>query len=347
MTSDLPLDVEDVVLAYLNAVDFGDNPDPSDWLARYPQFADQLVPFFAVERDIGRVRQPDSTGIGHDTPTPDGLDDDSPETLGLGDRYEWVGPLGRGGMGSVVRVRDRAMDRSVAVKVLRRRHRASPLMAERFRDEVRIAGGLQHPGVPPVHDVGTAPDGRPFMLMKLIEGSTLAELLGRRPDPSHDLPGFLKVFEQIAQTVAYAHSRGVLHRDLKPHNVMVGAFGEVQVMDWGLARLLTDGGATDTAAAGGSEAGSSGRTVAGTVIGTPAYMAPEQARGETDRTDTRSDVFGLGAILCEILTGRPPFAGPDPLDLARRGDVADAHRRLDEAACDRELAALARRCLDS
>src|SRR5262249_54141074 len=163
--------------------------------------------------------------------------------------------------------------RSVAIKILRRRHQRSAHLAERFRDEGCIAAGLQHPGVPPVHDVGTAPDGRPYMVMKLIEGATLLDLLASRPSPAHDLPGVLKIFEQIAQTVAYAHSRGVIHRDLKPHNVMVGAFGEVQVMDWGLARMLTNGGAADDAFVCGSESGSSERTAAGTAIGTPAYMA--------------------------------------------------------------------------
>jgi tetratricopeptide (TPR) repeat protein len=189
--------------------------------------------------------------------------------------------------------------------------------------------------------------------MKLIEGSTLADLLARRPDPAHDLPGFLKTFEQIAQTVAFAHSRGVLHRDLKPHNVMVGAFGEVQVMDWGLAKDLAsrdrEGAGDPNPAPSRSRlvTDASDRTRAGTAVGTPAYMAPEQARGEIDRLDTRADVFGLGAILCEILTGRPPFTGYDPLAQSRRADLTDAHQRLDRATCDPELVALARRCLDA
>jgi tetratricopeptide (TPR) repeat protein len=350
MTPDSPLDVEDVILAYLNAEDSGGAPDPSDWLARYPQFADHLAPFFAVGRGFARAAAPTPTSTGSETSLPGGGPGGAAEPVGLGDRFEWGGEVGRGGMGDVVRVRDTVLGRSVAVKVLQRRHRSRPHVAARFLEEARIAGGLQHPGVPPIHDVGTAPDGRPFMVMKLIEGSTLADLLRRRPDPAHDLPGLLKVFEQVAQTVAYAHSRGVIHRDLKPHNVMVGAFGEVQVMDWGLARFEAGGQETgaDTGPDGSAVTRSGVRdaTRAGTVIGTPAYMAPEQARGETDRLDTRADVFGLGAVLCEVLTGRPPFAGEHPLEEARRGDVADALRRLEAAGCDPELAELARRCLD-
>src|SRR5262249_47533358 len=111
-------------------------------------------------------------------------------------------------------------------------------VVERFLDEAHIAGQLQHPGVAPVHDLGTLADGRPFFTMKLVKGRTLAELLRARPDPAGDLPGLLHVFEQVCQTVAFAHAKGVLHRDLKPANVMVGAFGEVQVMDWGLAKAL-------------------------------------------------------------------------------------------------------------
>ncbi len=169
----------------------------------------------------------------------------------------------------------------------------------------------------PVYELGAFPDRRPFLAMKLVRGRTLAALLAERPSPTHDLPRFLSIFEQVCQTVAYAHARRVIHRDLKPSNVMVGSFGEVQVMDWGLAKVLPEGGVADERKRADSETevrtsrteSSGAESQAGSVLGTPAYMAPEQARGEVDRIDERADVFGLGAILCEILTGQPPYAG--------------------------------------
>src|SRR5262249_55697192 len=149
---------------------------------------------------------------------------------------------------------------------------------------------------------------------KLVKGRTLAALLCERKDPRDDLPRFLGIFEQVAQTVAYAHARGAIHRDLKPSNVMGGSFGEVQVMDWGLAKVLAEGGVADelrsapllvqesviwTVRSGSAKDDSQ----AGSVLGTPAYMAPEQAAGAVERVDRRADVFGLGSILCEVLTG--------------------------------------------
>src|SRR5262249_17467911 len=160
-------------------------------------------------------------------------------------------------------------------------------------------------------------DERPYLAMKLIKGRTLEDLLNERSEPASDRGRFLAVFEQICQAVGYAHSKHILHRDLKPANVMVGAFGEVQVMDWGLAKLLpSSGGAAPGSAAGTETIGgtviqtsrpSGSGTLAGSMLGTPAFLAPEQAGGELDRLDERTDVFDLGAILCVILTGEPPY----------------------------------------
>jgi serine/threonine-protein kinase len=150
----------------------------------------------------------------------------SPPAAAAG-RYVLLEEIARGGIGAVFRATDGPLGREVAVKVLQDRFAADSGVARRFADEARITAQLQHPGIPPVHEVGTLPDGRPFLAMKLIKGSTLADLLAARPDPGHDRGRFIAVFELVCQAVAYAHAHGVLHRDLKPGNVMVGAFGEV------------------------------------------------------------------------------------------------------------------------
>jgi serine/threonine-protein kinase len=271
--------------------------------------------------------------------------------------YEIFGELGHGGMGVVLKGRDAELGRDLAVKMLLGQHQDNPIVVQRFVEEAQIGGQLQHPGIVPVYALGRSPDGRPFFTMKLIQGQTLAQLLSDRPDPSQDLPRFLKVFEQVCQTLAYAHSQGVIHRDLKPANVMVGEFGEVQVMDWGLAKVLASPeasrgrqppeaarGAIRTVRTAGPDTGSQ----AGSVLGTPAYMAPEQARGEVDRLDERCDVFGLGAILCQVLTGQPPHAGGSQLQVfarAQAGNLGDAWARLQACGADAELLRIARSCL--
>ena len=282
-------------------------------------------------------------------------------------RYRIVGEIARGGMGVVLRARDARFDRALAIKVLLRSGTTAANHEARFLEEASITAQLEHPGIPPVHDMGRLTDGRPYFCMKLIEGRTLSELLWDRPTPQAELAGFLTIFEQIAQTVAYAHSRSIIHRDLKPLNIMVGAFREVQVMDWGLAKRLTrekpanDAGPetpnVDASAApeesesagadtGGPHDGGS-HTHAGQVLGTFAYMAPEQARGEVHELDERCDVFGLGAILCTILTGRPPYHGREEsvFNQAHKADLSRAWACLDACGADGELVKLAKACL--
>ncbi len=272
-------------------------------------------------------------------------------------RYEILGEIDRGGMGAVLRGRDRDLGRELAIKVLLKQHKDRPEVVRRFVEEAQIGGQLQHPGVVPVYDLGTLADYRPFFAMKLVKGKDLADLLRERQSPADELPRMLSIFESVCQTMAYAHARGVIHRDLKPSNVMVGAFGEVQVMDWGLAKVLPR---TAEAAEGEpaqpratvietarSRSGLDA-TVAGSLLGTPAYMSPEQARGEVDRVDERVDVFALGAILCKILTGQPPYVGASNEDLIQKAaaaQLADALSRLEGCGGDPELIALAKRCL--
>jgi tetratricopeptide (TPR) repeat protein len=280
-------------------------------------------------------------------------------------RYHIGDEIARGGMGAIFKGRDIDLGRDIAVKVLLETHQGKTEFVQRFVEEAQIAGQLQHPGVTPVYELGQFADKRPYFTMKLVKGETLAALLAARPDSASDRARFVGVFAQVCQTLAYAHARGVIHRDLKPANIMVGAFGEVQVMDWGLAKVLKEGGVTDeqtsrerqraaqlsviqTQRSEGSGASESATvTQAGSVLGTPAYMAPEQARGAVELVDARADVFGLGALLCEILTGEPPFTGKnaEAMRKAQTAQLDDAFARLDGCGADGELAGLARRCL--
>jgi tetratricopeptide (TPR) repeat protein len=253
--------------------------------------------------------------------------------------YNITAEIARGGMGRVYAGYDLTLDREVALKTL-----LPGADAARFVVEARITARLPHPGIPPVHALGALADGTPYLAMKLIRGRTLADLLKERPSPLHELPRFVQVFEQVAQAVGFAHAQGIVHRDLKPLNVMVGAFGEVQVMDWGLAKNLT--GRERERSEQRSEDDPVTHTAAGAVLGTPGYMAPEQARGEA--VDARADVFALGATLAAILTGQPALVGPnrrEVIDRAARAELADVRQRLQGSGADGELLALALRCL--
>jgi tetratricopeptide (TPR) repeat protein len=274
-------------------------------------------------------------------------------------RFQLFGEIARGGMGAVFMGRDVDLGRDLAVKVLLEQHRDRPEFVRRFVEEAQIGGQLQHPGVVPVYELGGFADRRPFFAMKLVKGETLAALLKGRNGPSDDPARFLGIFAQVCQTVAYAHARGVIHRDLKPANIMVGRFGEVQVMDWGLAKVLKnrvdgvcepeDVQPADLTTVRTLRSGSAGSaSLVGNVLGTPAYMAPEQAAGEIDVVDERADVFGLGSILCTILTGEPAYTGRtsrEVLHKARRGDTGDVLARLDASGAEADLLELAGACL--
>lgn len=228
-----------------------------------------------------------------------------------GTRYVLGREVGRGGMGSVWEAEDPGLGRSVALKVLDLPDVSGDLSA-RLRREARVLARLEHPGVVPVHDVGTLPDGRPWYAMKLVRGERLDEAAARLPT----LPERLRLFLRVCEPVAFAHARGVVHRDLKPSNVMVGPFGEVLVLDWGIARVLeeeTSGGRSARPGAAADEPrkplDAAPGTAAGTVLGTPGYMAPEQARGDAG-VDARADVYALGVLLRGL-------AGPEALRARR------------------------------
>ena len=227
-------------------------------------------------------------------------------------KYRLLEELGRGGMGAVYLADDTVLGRKVALKVVATGV-SDPAAAERMLREARIIARLEHPGIVPVHDAGALPDGRVFYAMKRVDGSRLDALA-----PDMPLAERLRVFQRVCDAVAFAHAHGVVHRDLKPENVMVGAFGEVLVMDWGIARLLESAADDPSARPPGSRG-----TSAGAVLGTLSYMAPEQAAGAA-AVGPAVDVYALGGILYYLLSLRAPFEGESAEARVRDGGAAAA-----------------------
>jgi eukaryotic-like serine/threonine-protein kinase len=241
-------------------------------------------------------------------------------------RYELISILGRGGMGTVYLAHDTALDREVALKVLE-----SPADSEpRLEQEARILGRLEHPGIVPVHDFGRLPDGRLFYAMKRVRGERLDRWMA-----GVDLHARLAVFLRICEAVSFAHAHHVIHRDLKPENVMIGEFGEVLVLDWGVARLLDRVDLAPTPApTPPTPLTPTINTAHGTVIGTPAYMAPEQARGDVAAIDQRTDIYALGAILATLADDSDSGALQAIVVKARAERPAGRYQTAQELAAD-------------
>ena len=250
------------------------------------------------------------------------------------DRYVILRPIGRGGMGSVYAARDEQLGREVAIKVSNAAAPADDL-DQRLRQEARVLARLEHPGIVPVHDAGLLDDGRWFYVMKLVRGETLADHAAAL---EHEAAR-LVVFERVAETVAFAHAAGIVHRDLKPSNVMVGQFGEVLVLDWGVARVLARAEEEKAASARTTDRHSNNSmsgTSGGTRMGTAGFMAPEQADGDSSNAGPPADVYALGALFFWMWTGRA--APADDNDISRRLGAASP-------APSKRLAAIIRKCL--
>lgn len=260
-----------------------------------------------------------------------GKDDPGSDEAPIGSssrRYRWLGEVNRGGMGVILGARDPVIGRRVAIKVLRPELEHDARVLDEFSQEAQVTGQLDHPNIVPIYDFGSS-DKSPFMVMKWVAGKSLAQLLrsqGPGPRGPDQLKSFVQIVLRMCDALSFAHSRGVIHCDLKPENLMVGDHGQVYLMDWGMALVKSgrrqarepDADAGDTSDGGSEEAaawvdkdslvttalGLEGRV--GQARGTPAYMAPEQVFGLIDEIDERTDVFGVGGVLCEILLGEPP-----------------------------------------
>jgi serine/threonine-protein kinase len=342
--------LDEVLADYLEAVDRGDRPDPADWMARHPELAEELTRFFAGQErfagllgPLGHPAAGSATAVG-DTSGTAPRDGGFPSRFG---DYELLGEIARGGMGVVYRARQVSLNRLVAVKMILAGRLASAEDVRRFRQEAEAAANLDHPNIVPIYEVGEH-DGRPYFAMKLIEGESLAALIQRHLTAegvwdripilsgvdrigilSHDRAARLLI--PVARAVHHAHQRGILHRDLKPANVLLDADGRPHLTDFGLARRLH---------------ADPGLTPSGTAVGTPSYAAPEQAAGPGKAVTTAADVFSLGAILYELLTGRPPFRAETPLETLRRLlEEEPVPPRALNPKVDRDLETVCLKCL--
>src|ERR1051325_7366015 len=243
--------------------------------------------------------------------------------------YELLTEIARGGMGVVFRARQIALNRIVALKMILAGRLANPDDVTRFRTEAEAAAKLQHPNIVAVFDVG-AQDGQSFFTMEYIEGVSLDQKLAQGPLACKAAARYVRI---LARAVHYAHQQGILHRDLKPSNILIDSFDEPHITDFGLAKRL--------------DSGKSGHTRAGAILGTPSYMSPEQAQGKIDLLGPAADVYSLGAILYELLTGRPPFRADTPLDTVMQViDHQPVPPRLLNPKIDHDLETICLKCLE-
>jgi hypothetical protein len=305
--------LEEVLHGYLQAVDAGRPPDRDALLREHPEFATELAAFFANQDEVAHLAQDMAGPVAPAPRTAEAATLAPGETPASGTRlryfgdYELLEEIARGGMGVVCKARQISLNRRVAVKMILAGFLADDKTVQRFHKEAEAAAQLDHPNIVPIYEVGEH-QGQQYFSMKLIDGPSLAQrLAGRNPESAigqEDQKAAARLLATVARAVHHAHQRGILHRDLKPGNILLDAAGEPHVTDFGLAKLVR----SEPGALAAGEL-----TQSGAIVGTPSYMAPEQAAGKKDLT-TLADVYSLGAILYEQLTGRPPFQAETPLD---------------------------------
>jgi WD40 repeat protein/tRNA A-37 threonylcarbamoyl transferase component Bud32 len=283
--------LDGIIAAYLEAIDAGHSPDREALLKRYPQHAEQLRSFFLDHDRIDLAAAPLRLAETSDS-SQDSAKDGSgalPRIRYFGD-YELLEEIARGGMGIVYKARQASLNRIVAVKMILAGQFASEIEVQRFYAEARAAANLQHPNIVAIHEVGQH-ENQHYFSMDYIEGKSLAQIVRESPLPAEQAAGYLKT---IAEAIEFAHHHGTLHRDLKPSNVLIDRFDQPQITDFGLAKRIM---------------GTAQITATGPIMGTPSYMPPEQAGAHDGKVSPASDVYSLGALLYDLLTGRPPFLG--------------------------------------
>jgi serine/threonine protein kinase len=240
-------------------------------------------------------------------------------------RLRFEEELARGGMGAVRQAFDASLQRRMAVKTMHARTYDHVMLVHGFLREAQVTGQLDHPNIVPIHELGRDERGELFFTMKLVDGESLKARIGGVPPRSHEqLKGLLEVFIKVCDALAFAHNRGVIHCDIKSANVMVGRYGQVYLMDWGGAQLLKPRPGVDTSQwVHDSLPALPEHETQGMVFGTPAYMSPEQASAGRDPVDERSDVFSMGALLHEMMTGRPPYFGGTAMEMIMRAQIVD------------------------
>lgn len=314
MQDETPGLLDQVIAAYLQAEERGDEPSRHELLRKHPQLADELREFFSDRDRFRYVSRPERPVV--------------PATVRYFGDYELLEEIARGGMGIVYKAKQTTLGRTVAVKMILAGHLASPDEVRRFRSEAESAAALQHPHIVAIHEVGTH-HGRHYFSMDFVDGSSLAEMVRERPLPPRRAAAWVR---QAAETMAYAHQQGILHRDLKPSNILIDATGRVRITDFGLAGRIE---------------GSDSHTRTGHILGTPSYMSPEQAEGKRALIGPQSDVYSLGAVLYELLTGHPPFRAESVVETLHQVATAEpVSPRAVNPAVPRDLETICRKCLE-